>query len=234
MALNRTAKILIGLLVMAEIALLVWGIFYRRDLNRDFQLYFDLPPENGISFTDTLNFPSFPIPVEFEGEELNLPVYGSVATGRVLERNLRNRQTSELLGTLTAVEVVTSGLRSGQVSRIPLVVQFSLTSDPERNVMPWVLKTAAEQTDFPLTVNNILVSKDDIARVFSRGSVWNLVPALDLNLPELASLVEYEAYLQRYYGGLTYEEPGLLRRLLSRSWFPVVLDIAPLAEEPAP
>lgn len=226
---SRIAKYLIGLSFLLEIALIAWGVIYRINLDKDYQLFLDLPENSGVVFVTTLKPPSFPLSFEFE-EIASLPVYGSVATGRIYERPMRSRQTGEFLGTSTSVELVTTGPGLNGIKRIPLVVQFSLASNPNRNVMPWVLKKAATLSKVPFTVDESLLTKEVLTKIFPRGMVWNFVPALDLNLQELSELVEYSIYVQSYYGDSTYTDSSLLSRVINRSWFPVVLDIVPLAE----
>lgn len=226
---NRFIKLLLAISVLVEVGLLIWGVFYRRDLNRDYQLFLDKSTNSGLLFTADLQPPSFLLPPAVS-EINNMAVYGAVATGRVYEQPLRSRQSGNILGKATAVEVVTTGPGLGKTERISLVVQFALSSDPARNAMPWVLQTASGFSEVPVAVGDSLLSKDEIARIFSRGTVWNFVPALDLNLPELRELVEYKTYVQSYYDGSIYIKPSLFLSLISRSWLPVVLDIVPLSE----
>jgi len=233
MVLTRNIKLLIGLFILADLLLISWGIIYRSNLNRDYDLYTALPLNNpgitlgGIFTLDLLSFPTTEDALE------DAVASGSVATGRIQERKMYDRRTGELLGKATLVEVVTPNPTNPlKLMRIPLVVEFSLASDPRRNVMPWVLKTAVNLVKVPVAVNSELISREQVERIFSRGSAWNFIPLLDIDNSQivLSQVVEFTAYANRYYGGSNYGESGLFNRLLGRSWYPLILDIAPLSE----
>src|SRR3990172_391217 len=98
MVLTRNIKLLIGLFILADLLLISWGIIYRSNLNRDYDLYTAFPlnnPDITLGGIFTLDLPSFSTT---EDALVDAVAYGSVATGRIQERKMYDRRTGELLG----------------------------------------------------------------------------------------------------------------------------------------
>lgn len=201
MHLGSRKTIVIGVVLLIELVLIVAGLVYRRNFNRDFKLVAgeEFSSSAVLDIRDELSFPTSFTDIEIWGFQV-------ASTGRVREQKLRDSETGGILGTATILETVTRDREDpDNLKRLPLIVQLSLVSDPSRNLMPWVLEKAVElspQED--ITVGSEVLSVEQITRIFPQGEFWSFVPLLDLTREELGQVVEYTSYARRYYGGDIY------------------------------
>lgn len=199
MILSTRSKILIGAIILAEIILLILGFNYRRSFNEDFELVSGEVFDKSVVLEMYLDQPSFP--TSFESmETLGLQL---ASTGRVYEYQLTDSEAGTTLGTAIVLEMIARERDDpDNLKKIPAIVQFIPASDPNRNVMPWVLERAAELGS--VEISEEILSEEQVAQVFPRGTIWLVIPLFDLNKEELEQLVEYGSYAEKYYGGSIY------------------------------
>ncbi|GMR19067.1 MAG: hypothetical protein BMS9Abin34_192 [Patescibacteria group bacterium] len=202
MVLSTRSKFLIGVIILVEAVLIVAGVTYRQNFNRDFELVANEGFNRSavLDIRDELSFPTSFTDIEIWGFQV-------ASTGRVYEYTLKDAQTGDEFGVATVLDTVTRDRDDpDNLKRLPLVVQFSLSSDPSRNLMPWVSEKAAKLNPQDVAVGSDFLSTERIAQIFPQGGSWVFVPLLDLTREELGQIVEYIYYAQRYYGGTTYPD----------------------------
>ncbi len=203
MELSPKKKILIGAVVLAEIALIVWGLIYRQNRNQDFTLLQGRDFGGSTVLEIFLEHPSFP--TSFEGFEILGFLVAS--TGRVSKLQLKDNNSGEVLGEATVLETVTRDRGDpDNLIRLFLIVQFSPTGDPNRNVMSWVLKEATRLRSLSFPTETTVLSEDQIKEIFPRGTLWSFIPLVDLSKEYLDKTTELTSYARRYYGGTTYPQ----------------------------
>ncbi len=199
---KRSWLVVILVLVVLEVALVIWGIIYRRDVNRDFSLVSSVIGPEDSAVVDIRLEKDF-YPTSFEQME----TWGVLAspTGRIYNRELKNAKTGEILGTATVVEVMTRDRGDpNRLKRFPLIVQFTPLDSPKRNIMPWVLEKAAELSSRNIPAGSEALPLEQVAQIFPRGEMWVFVPLIDLDREELNRIAELKFYTEIYYGGTTY------------------------------
>jgi hypothetical protein len=203
MSLSPKKKILIGAVVLIEIVLIIWGLIYRQNRNQDFALVQGKDFNGSMVLEISLEKTSFP--TSFEGfEVLGFQV---ASTGRISKLKLKDGTSGELLGEATILETVSRDRGDpDNLIRLSLIVQFASVGNPDRNVLPWVLKEAARLSSISISSDSPILSEDQIKEIFPRGSIWSLIPLVDLGREQLDKVVELSSYAQRYYGGNTYPE----------------------------
>lgn len=224
MALSRKVKILIGAVALVQIALIVAGINYRQNWNRDFQLvsgeFFGGAAVHNVNYE-----PSFPTNygnVELRGIQ-------AASTGEVYERILKDEETGELLGVATILKTVTRERDALNIlKRISFIVQFVSATNTDRNILPWVLGRAATLNKEAALPSRTL-TPEEVSQILPRGTIWVFVPLVDLTLDELSQTIEYSYYSRRYFGGSIYPN---LNRLFRKS--PDSIDLLGKASIPIP
>jgi len=206
MTLSNRSRVLIGLIVLIEAVLIVAGLTYRQKVSRDFELVSE--ERFNTSAVLDIHIDQEFFPTSFESME----TWGilAVSTGRVYGRVLKDAESGDEIGTATILEVAARDRGDpDRVKVLPLVVQFARLNDPGRNLMPWVLESASDLRPAGLNAGPDILSGEQVAQVFPRGTIWVFVPLTDLSREELGQLVEYKNYVGRYYGGDAY--PGLAK-----------------------
>ena len=203
MVLSPKVKILIGAAILSEIILVIWGITYRINYNRDYELVAGDEFDGSAVTGDRLENP--PFPTSFANVEIS--GFQAASTGRVYNTELKDRDSGEKLGTATILEVVSRdrGDPDNLIS-LKLIVQFAPEGNPNHNLMPWVLKRATELSSSSIQIDSSILPEEKVKEIFPRGTVWSFAPLADLGREELNQMPELLYYAERYYGGKSYPE----------------------------
>lgn len=197
---------ILSLILAVEAILLVFGYNYWQEQNRLYDVLSGV--EETLGATPSVSFsPSFPSSFETIS---GVPSVSVVSTGEISSVDLRNADTREAIAKAGVLEVVTLDI-NGKARKLNLVVQMAPASDPQRNLMSWIVEAAAELGAVELASGNIMLSDSELARVFPEGSYITFVPLTDLDKEEVEdSLPEYLSYANKYYGGSTQKVQDLI------------------------
>jgi len=211
MVLRSKKGVLFIAVFLIEIALIVAGLIYRQNFNRDFRLVSGKDFDKSAIFEIRFDRPSFPASFE----EVEVLGFGVVSTGKVHKYKLKDTRTGKDLGVATVLDTVTRDREDpDNIKRLAFIVQLVLSDNPDRNIMFWVLKKAADFRSLSLGGNTEVLSDKQIAQIFPRGTLWTLIPLLDTGMEGLEQISEYSSYASRYYGGTIYPK---IERLIKKS-----------------
>lgn len=220
-------RLILILILAVEAVLLVFGYNYWREQNRLFALISDVEEPLGVLPGTSFN-PSFPTSFETVSNVYSLSV---VSTGRVSNVELKDRGTGEVVAKAGVLETVALNT-NGKAKKLDLVVQMAPVSDPQRNLMPWVVETAAELGSVDLASGSTMLGDSKLAQIFPEGRYMTFIPLTDLGREEIQeSLPEYLSYASQYYGGTFSKLKSFLDDGLSDSFNRsiLVLDILELS-----
>ncbi len=192
-------RLVLILILAVEAVLLVFGYNYWQEQNRFFDLISGLEEPLGVLSGTSFN-PSFPSSFETVSDVYSVSV---VSTGNVSE------------GVLEVVAIN----EDGKSRKLNLVVQMAPASDPQRNLMPWVVETAAELGSADLAGGSAMLDDSKLAQIFPAGTHMTFVPLTDLDREEIQEfLPEYLSYAGQYYGGTLSKLKSFLDSGLSDSF----------------
>lgn len=150
-----------------------------------------------------LEKPSFP--TSFEG--FDILGFQVASTGRVSKIKLKDSDSGKVIGEAAILETVTRDRGDpDNLIRLPLIVQFTPSSSPDRDVMPWVMEEAARLSSVSIPNSPPVLSKDQIEEIFPRGTIWSFIPLVDLSQEYLDKTTELVSYAQKYYGGTAHPQ----------------------------
>ena len=200
-------------LIFVAIVTLLWGGFEYWQSIRDIQeLASSIVPGSAVS---NVGFqPSFPSSfVQLEGTGIL-----AVSTGEISEFEFLNANSGETIGKASVLDAVTKNAE-GKIKRMSFVLQLSLTTNPQRNLIPWITAKASQLRARPNSESGKIMTNDQLAQIFSKGSKWIFIPVLDLDSGEIwESLPEYQFYARSYYGEKLTEFRDFVESGLSGSW----------------
>lgn len=202
MFLSPRKRVLIAAVLLVEVVLIVAGVYYRHRTNEYLTLTSGLTEDFGETAVLEIHLDKPSFPTSFTSMECL--GFLTASTGKVSDYKMKDSNTGEVVALASVLETVARDRDNPTKPKVlSLVVQLVSISSPERNVIPWVVRRAAElrsqevPEDTPLT-------KEQLTQLFSKGTVWVFVPFLSLDKEETDQLVEYSSYIARYYGGFSY------------------------------
>lgn len=201
---------LLLVLFLALIGLIVSD--YYRDYKSNAELIKSISVGEGVN--NVLFSPSFPSSfVQLEGTGIL-----AVSTGKISEFEFLDAASGEAVGKARVLDTVTKN-SEGKLKKIRLILQLSLTTNPQRNLIPWITAKASQLRTLSEPESGRIMTNDQLSLIFPKGSKWIFIPVLELDSDNIwKSLPEYQSYARSYYGEKLAEFRSFVESGLSGSW----------------
>jgi len=163
--------------------------------------------------------------VEPEKKDNLTKIYSIVAvsTGEIEEVNLKD-SVGNFLGKATVLKVMSVD-EGGKPKKLGVALQI-FPGDETENITPWFIK-------FPANFRGIVingdpstgVSKEEIKKVFQRGTWWSFIPLYDLSSPFISEEMkeDYIPLARRYYQNDTANLLDFITSGLTKSYKRTIL-----------
>jgi|SRR3990170_2221111 len=199
--------------IAASIAILLFGFFlYSRKNKIEEDLLSSITA--GSAVESVIFQPSFPSNIS-PWEDLGVSV---VSNGEVKDLIIKNHETGETVAKAKSIGTLTRG-GDGRVKHLNFLVQLTTLSDPNRNVVYWIIKRAAALKSLVYSDSTQVYTDEQLINLFPSGSKWILIPLSDTGSEFVReSIPEYADYIRMQYGDGLDKLRNYLRGGLTGTW----------------